>query len=381
MSKNKDLVNLLRNIKYTSVSKIDMKYNKIFKEYNIENIIEHNNFANQVRKKWSNNNESNTKMKIITTNDKLKQIINTNKNASKIQELFFKTFDKEPIFKKINKKDKTKDKLNSKEISSKIKNIIENRKKFNISNTFLKRRKEENNRSPPICLYTPKYNYIYKHTPGFNFEKVISRKKDIQKNNELNLLSSDIINISKDTNNNNSSINEFNSKKKYIINSKSNKNIKTSLSPIHLSHKRSHISLLSDFNKNKRKKENEENKNHINFNKNQNNFFLSQQIYPMNDENENKLQDDYTPKLIEKNVLVPNFDKMLPRFTEKTKKANQLLNIDYSPNYNAIYCNVLNNNPIDYKKRKKYYKFKKIITIYNPTSEYLLFPELNLKEQ
>ena len=374
MSKNKDLVNLLRNIKYTSVSKIDMKYNKIFKEYNIENIIEHNKFANQVRKKCSNNDD-NIKMKIITTNHKLKQIINTNKNASKIQELFFKTFDKRPIFKKINKKDK--DKLISKDISSKIKNIIENRKKFNISNTFLKRRQEENNRSPPICLYTPKYSYIYKHTPGFNFEKTISRKKDTAKNNEL--LSSDIINISKDTNNN-SSINEFNSKKKYIINSKSsNKIIKTSLSPIHLSNRRSHISLLSDGN-NERKKENEENKNQNNFNKNQNNFFLSQQFYPINGENENKMQDDYSPKLIEKNVFVPNFDKMLPRFIEKAKKRNQLSNIDYSPNYNVIFCNVLNNNPIDYKKRKKYYKFKKIITIYNPTSEYLLFPELNLKE-
>lgn len=376
MSKNKDLVNLLRNIKYTSVSKIDMKYNKIFKEYNIENIIEHNNFANKVRKKWSNNN-NNAKMKIITTNDKLKQIINTNKNAAKIQDLFFNTFNKEPIFKKINKKDNNKNKLNTKEISSKIKNIIENRKKFNISNTFLKRRKEENNRSPPICLYTPKYSYIYKHTPGFNFEKTISRKKDIQKNNELDLLNSDIINNSKDTNNNSSSINDINSKKRYIINSKSNKIIKTSLSPIHLSSKRSHISLLSD-NNNERKKGNEENI----FYKNQNNFFLSQQFSPINDEIENKLKVDYSysPKLIGKNVLIPNFDKMLPRFIENNKKTNQLSKIDYSPNYNAIFCNVLNNNPIDYKKRKKYYKFKKIITIYNPTSEYLLFPELNLKE-
>ena len=183
MSKNKEIVALLRNIKYESVSKIDMKYNEIFKEYNIDTLLDQDNFANQVRKKWLNEDEFNSNYKIRTTNDKLKQIISTNKNAAKIQDIFFKTFDKEPIFKKIIKKENEKNKnklgLNSSGISAKIKNIMENRKKFNISNTFLKKRQEENNRSPPLCSYTPKYSYIYKHIPGFNFnhEKTVSKKK------------------------------------------------------------------------------------------------------------------------------------------------------------------------------------------------------------
>ena len=36
--------------------------------------------------------------------------------------------------------------------------------------------------------------------------------------------------------------------------------------------------------------------------------------------------------------------------------------------------------PVNLERRRKYYNLKKIISIFNPTSEYLLFPELNKKE-
>lgn len=364
MSKNKELINLLKKIKYKSVSKQDMKYNKVFKEYSIDSLIEHNAFANKIRKKWEDSDSyNNSNSKVRTTNDKLKQIINSNKNASKIQDIFFKTFDKEPLFKKIIKKEneKSKKKINSNDISEKIKIMLENRKKFNVSNTFLKRRKEENNRCPPLCLYSPKYNYIYKHVPGFHFHNEIKtkRKKIIIQDKDNTNKSKESINVEK-----NKSIYSF-------------KKINNSLTPLHLSNNRSHISFISNSFKNK-SKETEENKN-FSFNKFQKNFFLSQQCSPVNNEMENKVQFDYSPKYIKKNILIPNFDKMMPRF-EKPKKSSLKSNADYSPNYNAVFSGVLNNKPIDYEKRRKYKNLKKIITIYNPTAEYLLFPQLNPKE-
>ena len=367
MSNNRDLINILRNIKYNSVSKIDMKYNKIFKEYSIDNLIEHNNFAKSVRKKWSNDYD-NSKYTKKTTNDKLKHIISTNKNASKIKDIFFKTFDKESLIKKMIKKNKkSRNKLSLNELSSKIQKIIDNRKKFNVSNAFLKKRLEENTRSPPICLYSPKYNYIYKHMPGFNFnnEKTISRKIFMDNKGKFN--------NSKEVKKN-FSLKELNLKN---INSNSYKNIKNSFnSPPHSLNKRGQISFINDSNN--ENKENNENQNDISDNNQQKNFFLSQQNSPINRLTENKVKVDYyCPKLVEKNVLVPNFDKMMPRFLEK--KSYRMSNADYSPNYNAIFSGVLNNNPIDYEKRRKYYNLKKIITIYNPREEYLLFPELNIK--
>lgn len=372
MSRNNDLINLLRNIKHTSVSKIDMKYNKIFKDYNIDTLVEHNKFANKVRKKWKNDYEfdSTFKSKIRTTNDKLNQIINTNRNAAKIQELFFKTFDKEPIFKKILKKDYEKAKTNN-NIASKIQNIIENRKKFNISNTFLKRRYEENNRQPPVCLYSPKYTYIYKHMPGFNFhrEKTISRKKIILDINDKNQISKE--------NNNNMNQNDYKIKK--LINNSKSYNKIHNLTPLNISKKKVNLSIIDDNSK-EIIKEFEENKDFTHINTNQKNFFLSQQYSPLKKEIEKKTPQYYSPKYINKNILVPDFDKMLPRFLEKTKKPGYLSNADYSPNYNAIFSGVLNNKPVDLKRRRKYYNLKKIITIYNPRAEYLLFPQLNIKE-
>ena len=125
------------------------------------------------------------------------------------------------------------------------------------------------------------------------------------------------------------------------------------MTPLNISSKRGHISFVNeDNNNNEGNNLYEEKKNYLPFNKNQNNFFLSQQCSPVNSEIENKIQFDYSPKLIEKNKLVPNFDKMMPRFLDKPKISKKLSNADYSPNYNAIFSGVLNNNPIDYEKRK-----------------------------
>lgn len=119
MSRNTDLIRLLKTIKHTSISKEDMKYNKIFKDNCIDSVINYNEFANEVRKKWMSETDHNLKAKgkYLSTNDKLKQIINSNRNACKMKEKFFKTFNKEPLFKYIIKKG------NIKEILKKIINL------------------------------------------------------------------------------------------------------------------------------------------------------------------------------------------------------------------------------------------------------------------
>ena len=68
---------------------------------------------------------------------------------------------------------------------------------------------------------------------------------------------------------------------------------------------------------------------------------------------------------------------MSQRFNDKKTNKGHISNADYTPNYNAVFLNVVDNKPIDYEKRKKHYYLKKIITNYNPNTEYALFPELN----
>ena len=389
MSLGKDLIRLLSNIKYKSVSKIDMQYNKIFKGYSLDSLLYHQIFANKVRKKWSNDYiDPSLKAKSRSTNDKLMQLINANKNTSKIQETFFQTTDQESILNQLNKKENSSDKLTSKKyskaaLSKKIINIIENRKKFNVSNEFIQRRHEENNRRPPICLYTPKYNYIYKNMPNFYFyrEKNYSKKR----NDGVGLDLYKKFNRTKDFNISN--IEEGN-----LIGTNKIGNIKHYnhsmhfLTPIHLSNNKSCSSFFGTNDDKDKSKEIEEKKNSSK--KKVDNFFLSQlgassQSHDSENNishtnNANNIRSEYTPKIIEKNKLVPNFDKMIPRY-KKRRGGVPLRNLNYSPNYDAIFSNVLNNKPIDYEKRRKHYFLKKIISTFNVTSEYLLFPELNSK--
>ena len=186
MSNNKEFIDFLRNIQYSSVSNINLKYNKVFKEYSIEALVERNKFKNSIQRKWIIEEENKTKSKIITTNDKLKQIINSHKDIYEIQQTFFKTFDKEPLFKKlVNKENKTKDKLKLSFIKkqnkseNKLDSLTKIKEKLREKDdSFFKRRWEENNRKPPIGLYNPRYNYIEKHIPSFHFfnERSISKK-------------------------------------------------------------------------------------------------------------------------------------------------------------------------------------------------------------
>ena len=382
MSRNTNLIRLLKTIKHTSISKEDMKYNTIFKDNSIDSMINYNEFANEVRKKWMSESDNNfkAKSKYLSTNDKLKQIINTNRNAYKIKEMFFKTFNKEPLFKYIKKNNNIKELMakNNKSLSPKIKNIIEKKKKFKVNNSFLKKRHEENNRQPPLCLYTPKYNYIYKHSPVFYFhnDKTTSRKNIILKKNKVE--NNYINNIHNETKKENENCFEYdnNLKKNKFTNSKSLNIINHSLTPIYLSKIKSYISYNNTNQKIENIKTNKYKKKLISLKKQHNNNQNKNYILKEKLKNKNKLKFNYSTKVSKKNILVPNFDKMIPRDLTKSGKTF-ISNEIYFPNYDAIFSGVLNNKPIDYEYRKKSSNLKKIICIYNPTSEYQLFPELN----
>ena len=120
----------------------------------------------------------------------------------------------------------------------------------------------------------------------------------------------------------------------------------------------------------------------LNTNKNRENFFfilLNLVSHVKTDKNNNeKIPFDYTPKIIQKNIPVPIFNKMSERFKIINKNGLNP-NLDYSPNYNAIFSNVINFQPIDYEKRRKYNYLKKIISNHNPYTEYELFPQLNIR--
>ena len=378
MSNNKDFIKFLKNIQYSSVSNINLKYNKVFKEFSVDTLIERNRFENTMQKKWIIEEENKTKSKFITTNDKLKQIINSHKNIYEIQQQFFKTFDKEPLFKKLINKEHAKEKLlkkslkaKSNKIDEKMRNILkmkEKEKEREKTDSFYKRRWEENNRKPPLGLYNPRYNYIEKHIPSFNFfnEPSVSKKPIIFKKITENKKESP-----KNKSRNNISVNSLN----------------YSLTPISKIKNRSDNSSIT-LNVNKehnRIKKYKEKLTPLN-NKNQENVFLSQLNLPSQEKNDidnnEKIIPFYpTPKIIEKNILVPNFKRMSERFNYNMNNQGFKSNADYNPNYNAVFSNVVDFKPVDEEKKKKQIYLKKIITNYKQIAEYVLFPELNNKSK
>ena len=371
MSNRREFIKFLKENQYSSVSNINLKYNKVFKEFSLETLVERSKFVNSLQKKWIIEEEKKAKSKFITTNDKLKQIINSHRNLYKIQETFFKTFDKEPLFKKLlNTKErllKTKTNKSSEKLNSLMKIKQNLREK---DDSFYKRKYEENNRKPPLGLYNPKYDCIQKHIPSVNFHIVPSSTKRT---------------ISYQNNQDN---------KKEIKKKKNSRNFKlinttlsNSLTPITKLKKNYIFSPSIDANREKEKMNKYKMKIFsLNTNKTNENLFLSQLNLVSsetnnNDNNENVekiIPLDYNPKIVEKNIPVPIFSKMSQRFKYNIK-SNFNPNLDYTPNYNAIFSNVVDIKPIDYEKRRKYNYLKKIITNYNQNTDYELFPELNIK--
>ena len=370
-------IQTLKKIKHNPYSQAGNKYSKVFKYSCIESLVNRYNFAQLMHKKWSQ--EKNMDLNKPTTNDKLNQIINKDKQAIKYKKFLYNTFNQESLLtsilikksKEIMEKNKIRQEENKKRGKNEnIQKIINGRNKYKINDLFLTRIREENNRHPPICLYTPKYDVISKHISSVNIEK------QSKKNLEIDL-------------------NEIHKNKKYNYSFslspiyKNEKNNQSILSPISSEKSKINLSIIKNNNLNKSRNyknllDESENKNQ-NSTIEKNQFFLSQQNNnESNNKNNNKINKKFfkllplSPKVIEKKIPAPNFAKMLSRNkTVKTHKHKRLLNDSYSPNYNAIFLDVVDYKPVDYELKKKKYNLIKILGDFNPTKDYKLFPVLN----
>ena len=105
MSNNKDFIKFLKNIQYSSVSNINLKYNKVFKEFSVDTLIERNENDNlkndlinertlRINIESNTQNLSNKLMKIEThltqirkENEKIKLLNNNNINGKEINKI------------------------------------------------------------------------------------------------------------------------------------------------------------------------------------------------------------------------------------------------------------------------------------------------------
>ena len=199
-------------------------------------------------------------------------------------------------------------------IPSNFKTIDLNKKNYNINQKFIKHIQEMKKKTPDLYYYKPNYNSIYKHIPIYKLKPI--NKKTIKK-------------------------------------SSSQKNIK------------------------RRKKKNNESLNENNINSiNNNNHIISFEKYTDRNKIINKpLSDNYCDFIMKKNILVPDFKRMISR--EKKNIHNQIESArDYSPNYNYIFCEKnLPDINVDLKRKKNL--LRKILVNYNIRGEYLLIPKLN----
>ena len=375
------LIQSLRKIKYNPYSQTGNKFNRIFKDNCIESFVNHCDYVQRMHKKWSRENDINSNK--VSTNEKLNQLINKSKRAIRYKEFLYKTFNQESLLtnilinksrefsernKHLEKNKNDQEENNNEGVTQNIQKMINKRNKFQINKLFLTRKHEENNRNPPVCLYTPKYDYITKHSPCVNIEKQSKKNLEIDSNE-----------IRKRKINDNSfsltPIYENKKRRQTFLSSFSSENSKIILSLIR------NKSQIKSRNYEYYIEENEDrNVNLIIKNKD---FFLSQQgnkeINKNNKINKNNFElSPLFPKLVEKKIPVPNFAKMLSR--NKTMKSTQrgISDANYSPNYNAIFLDVVDNRPVDYELRKKKYNLKKILGDFNPTKDYILFPILNI---
>ena len=282
-----------------------------------------------------------------------------------------------------------------------IKHMLFMAKKYAVDKELARIKTEQNKKSPPICKYSPKLNYISKHIPVADFGYHNNREKEkIGENNKniRNYLIEENKNISKykihnrndeklnqtdnlliTENNNSKSIN--NSKTKSINSSMSNKiqNIKIIKNifkqPINLKkEKGKETKNNSLIYKTTIKVEKESNKLNNDSTSGKNTFIAKRNsIFKRNIPKNLKL----IQNKIKYNVSVPIFNKMTSRENKHHRDNKNQTHIDYNPNYDAIFpCNY-KYNIIKEKLKKKKYKLRKILGSYNTKGEYVLLPILN----
>mgnify|MGYP006873129014 CR=1 FL=1 len=350
-----------------SLSTTDQKYSFLFK------------YRRKIPKSYSDYNINNYNNKSITsiqplksTNAKLNQIILNYEQKSKKNirhQLFFendnknnnndKDNDLQKRIKKLLKNDKFINKKNIYDerdrldgIHESLKRLLKWKEKYALNKSLYNYIVRENNKTPPVCRYTPNLESIKKHIPAVDLKghKSINIKR-IKKVNEKTENKSNLYskhNLEEDMeskmnikNNDITSINSYNDKNNYLNYELNN-------------YKRIDQKDYSNFVDSQ-----------LNCNR-QISYSISNELTILN------------PNKLTNNISSPSFKKMIGRDKDSNLYSQRYL-MDYSPNYNYIYSNANKNVSFNQKLKNKKIKLRKIMSSSNPPSEYLLLPILNKK--
>lgn len=365
-------------------SDTDYRYVQIFKKRPI--MI--NNHSNSDKNKFNSSNLSKNildgfEKPAISTANKLNQIIqdlelkkkgirkkflingdSQNENnifRSKLKELM----NKKNIIKKKKKFNSKVEKLDG--VNESLQRLIKFEKKYALNESLVKLKISENQKTPPLCRYSPNFDSIRKHVPSPDFNSHQTYNSIKMKNEEENKKQIEEKNNFYDNEYNeygqfeeNDDIITYNRKFRNYLNDKI---------------------VINPYNY-----KNNINLNRYNRNNIQNNYsYLINSInnkknYEMIGASRNELSSieltPLNPEKLKKNISVPIFNKMISRDTIYYLN-NQNCSPDYSPNYDAIDSNANKYKYIDKKLKNKKNKLRKIIASSNPPVEYLLLPILN----
>ena len=368
MSKNRnDISDFLPS---KSLSSTDKNYSFLFKH------------RRKIPKSYSDYNINNLNYKSITsvqplksTNIKLNKIIVNyeQKNKNNIRHtLFFendiknkdkdKNNDLQKRIKKLLKNNKLIEKKNVYNerdrldgVHESLKRLLKWKKKYALSKSLYNYIVMENNKTPPVCRYTPNIESIKRHIPvvdlkghqSINIKELQKEKEEIGKQIKMNSKQNleeymeskmDIIN------NDISSINSYNDKNEY-----SNYEINK--------YQRIDNKFYSNFIDNQ-----------LNYNNNNRpiSYSISNEITLLN------------PNKLKNNIPSPIFKKMIGRDKNNYLYRHKYM-MDYSPNYNYIYSNANKSIKVNQNLKNKKIRLRKIMSSSNPPSEYLLLPILNQK--
>ena len=366
MSKNRnDISDFLPSKK--SLSSTDKNYSFLFKH------------KKKIPKSYSDYHINNLNNKSITstqplksTNIKLNQLILNyqQKNKNNIRHrLFFendikikdqdKNNDLQKRIKNLLKNDKFIDKKNNNDERDRLdgkheslKRLLKWKKKYAFNKNLYNYIMMENNKTPPVCRYTPNIESIKRHIPAvdlkghqsINIKRIQKEKEEIEKQikfynkqnseeymeSKNNIIYNDITSINSYYDNSNYEINKF---------QKIDKN--------------DYCNFID---------------NQLNYNNNTRPI-----SYPIS--NESKL---LNPNKLKNNISSPIFKKMIGRDKNSYIFSHRYM-MEYSPNYNYIYSNANKSISVDQNLKNKKIKLRKIMSSSNPPSEYLLLPILNQK--
>ena len=335
-------------------SNIDNKYFQLFKKRPL--LIINRNYSDLNNQMLSNNNIFEKPNN--STNDKLNQIIQNLSSKRKLRKIFLNTNEYYIANTKIKDLLKKNKLIEKKRIENKvekldgihesIQRLIRHKKRFALEESLVKFKIRENNKIPSICSYNPNYKSISKHIPiadlqghhNINLNNLQQIKNE--DNNKYN------IELTKEKNNDNDNNKTYIPKDSLSINSY---DYKKNISRNNLNHYQ--INNYSQRNNNK-----------IN------------NLFGISDYSSIELS-QINPEKIQKNISVPNFNKMTSREQNNFFLPKQRYLADYFPNYDSIYSNANKFMNINKELKDKKSKLRKIISYSNPPAEYLLLPILN----